>query len=365
PTTDREGHYRLTGLPIGREVQLSAVVEDDRPYIPGYRSVSLRPGETTKDVSFDLQRGLWIRGRVIDRTNEQPVDGQVSYFAFEDNPQARKDDFPEVLKRMVSTSRDGSFRIVGLPGRGIIAFRASHWDYCESLGADAIRGERKHDAFLTYPPCHSALYHSLAEINPTESAESQTRNLVVDPGRTVTVKFVDSNETPISGVVVLERGLRLGNGLQASKTSEYKVRSLAPGENRTMTFWQNQQHLIAQLTVRDHQASPITLRLQPWGVVTGRLVNTPGENGGGGISVRGMDSPRFEGDKVIGTSQGESSFLTDERGQFRIEGLVPGIQYDLQALGKLGTPTFLAKELSVASGETRDLGDLRSKAAPR
>ena len=55
----------------------------------------------------------------------------------------------------------------------------------------------------------------------------------------------------------------------------------------------------------------------------------------------------------------------DGRGRFRIEGLVPGVKYD--ALGTSPNKAFgpVLEDTQVASGEVRDLGDIKLPAVKR
>ncbi|MHC5540168.1 carboxypeptidase-like regulatory domain-containing protein, partial [Singulisphaera rosea] len=363
-TTDHDGRYRLVGLPIGRKIDFSAVAPDDQPYFQGNHSLTIRPGEST-DVSFDLRRGLWIRGRAIDRSTGRPVSGVATYFPFEDNLHASKDDALGDLnldrKRANWNKSDGSYRIVGLPGHGLVAFRTNRWAYAMGLGAKEIRGEKIFSDFKTFPSCDPGSYHNLVEVNPPDHVSEITQDLVADPGRSVTVKTLDAEGNPLSGIVVIENPRTLGqHQIEASKSPEYVIHCLGPGETRTLTFWQQQRHLIARLTVRDDQSGPITMKLQPWGVVTGRLVSSRGELGGG-VSVRGMDRAIIQENSRITLSINEATFHADKDGRFKVEGLVPGTKYNLQALEKYGTESFLAKDVSLAPGETRELGDVHTE----
>jgi hypothetical protein len=50
--------------------------------------------------------------------------------------------------------------------------------------------------------------------------------------------------------------------------------------------------------------------------------------------------------------------LTDTEGRFTIRGLVPGQAYSLEALRASRVLGYAAKDVIVASGETKDLGEL-------
>ena len=72
-------------------------------------------------------RGVVIEGRVTNRLSGRPVRARVGYFPLLDNP-IFKDDHPATSKdeftSMVGTDLNGHFRLVGLPGSGLLAVLA-------------------------------------------------------------------------------------------------------------------------------------------------------------------------------------------------------------------------------------------------
>jgi hypothetical protein len=55
---------------------------------------------------------------------------------------------------------------------------------------------------------------------------------------------------------------------------------------------------------------------------------------------------------------------TDAEGRFRIEGLVPGMKYQLTAKDGGGAMPYSQKLTPPKSGKAKDLGDLNSKVVP-
>ncbi len=102
--TDNQGHYRLVGLPRGREGHVLAVSPSDlnlygarkatRGYpadeaLPYLRSRLPVPSTDSNDsihLDINLKRGVWVTGRLVDKATGKPAPGRVEYFVFVDNP---------------------------------------------------------------------------------------------------------------------------------------------------------------------------------------------------------------------------------------------------------------------------------------
>ena len=109
----------------------------------------------------------------------------------------------------------------------------------------------------------------------------------------------------------------------------------------------------------------MTTRLEPWGALTGRIVDEVGQ------PMAGVQIHLFfpQGTLIQPVTwwaglQGED-VRTDRDGHFRAEGLTPGKKFRLSDASKTKflplTGTTGIDELSVRSGETKDLGDLKAK----
>ena len=110
--TDAQGHYRLVGLPRGREGNVRAVApvdfplrgyvdrkaapqgprDEDLPYLPASIKVGEPGGMGPIKLDINLKRGVWVTGRVIEADTGKPVRAQVEYYVFADNP--HQEDYP-------------------------------------------------------------------------------------------------------------------------------------------------------------------------------------------------------------------------------------------------------------------------------
>ena len=112
--------------------------------------------------------------------------------------------------------------------------------------------------------------------------------------------------------------------------------------------------------VKPDEAGPLTVRLEPCGTWSGRLVDRNGLPQAGALltcnrTIFGDDLE--DEDPIFGRGALPSSIRTDKNGRFRFSGLVPGLKYRLQVFQD-GRPTGnVAAEVSTRAGEVKELGD--------
>src|SRR5262249_17781710 len=152
-------------------------------------------------------------------------------------------------------------------------------------------------------------------------------------------------------------GNRHRGGEQVLKTEAFTALGLAPQELRTLSFVQKERKLIGHVVVQGDQKGPIRVHLQPWGTLTGRLVDAAGKplpkvrvRAWHGMPDPGMWPPNEAGGEVE----------TDVQGRFRLEYLDANLKRELQLSGGLSGGDKL-KNLTVRAGEVKDLGDILVK----
>jgi hypothetical protein len=362
--TDKAGRYRLLGLPW-KGGTVTATPPEGQPYLALAKEVANPTSLGPVTANFDLKRGLLIQGRLTDQATGKPVAGEVAYFACEDNPRRTDASGLPPLLHGTAVREDGSFAIVGLPGRGIVAARAWGDRYLVGVGADTIRGlDKKLGSFPTYPMyCQPGFYHRLTEINPADVTRLLTCNLTVDPGRIVTGELHGPDGKPLVGALAF--GLRFNDHgpyweFAPQETAAFTVHGIRKGERRKVVFLHWEKHWAGSLTVTGEEKGPVSVKLQPWGVVSGRLVDAKG------LPRAGVQLG-FPYGAWTGADEGTHPevFRTDPEGRFRVEGLVPGLRYHLKALED-GSPEtdYLFRNLPLKPGESRDLGDVRVTQKP-
>jgi hypothetical protein len=160
------------------------------------------------------------------------------------------------------------------------------------------------------------------------------------------------------------------------ETASVRVHGLDPRESRVVVFLHPQKRLARLQKLSLEDGEPLTVRLEATGALAGRVVNAGGRPRAGlkvkaSYRAQELDQARREGkdfkdlpwellydspawDKIINRET-----TTDKDGKFRIDGLVPGLRYDLAANDDTGQDVVRRESLSVESGEDKDLGDLK------
>ncbi len=367
--TDAQGHYRLTGLPKGPAYRLFLEPGKGQPYLNAtFQTPAGSPA--LEPISFDiaLKRGVLVRGRVTDKATGRPVSGYVNAFAFADNPNV--DEFPGYRSSYVSYAHlgdDGRYEVVALPGRGLIACRSDLGRYRGGVGASTIKG---HDpqvypglgGFHTLPHnCHVADYHVLAEVNPAPGAESATLDLQVDPGRSLTIHAVDPEGHPLGAVTASGLTDLFSSIAYEQDAPTIEVHALDPSKPRRVTLIHEGRKLVGAVYLTGDEAGPLTVRLQPSGTVAGRIVDEDGRPRAGlALSNLGGIYPEPPPDRaILPESRSGAGHLVGRDGRFRIEGLIPGLKYEAGAVqGNFGQGEVF-RDLIVAPGEVKDLGDVK------
>jgi RNA polymerase sigma factor (sigma-70 family) len=365
-TTDADGHYRLVGLSHNEGHELELLPAPGQPYLPGMRTLGIAAGLDPMTANFSWKQGVVIRGRVTDRETGRPVHAVVAYFAFADNPHLKEaPEFRGVdVHGAVHTAEDGSFTLVGLPGRGMLVAQAAgplQDRYLMASGADTIKGPRLGKHFDTEPSLiDPSRFNLLAEVHPAADARSIPCDLVLDPGKAVTGTIVGPDGKPLKGATI-EPVHSAGIGYRSGglPSAEFRIRAIDPKHPRWFLFRYPGKNLAAVVLVKANDSAPLTVRLQKCATITGRVVDDDGLPRFAWI-LSGIEAGQLE-DMGYFLDGGSHMFGTGKDGRFHIEGVVPGLKIAVYA-GK-NTSYFdpLAAGLTLKPGEIKDLGDVKAK----
>jgi hypothetical protein len=365
-TTDDAGRYRLVGLPTAAAYRLFVFPAEGQPYPNLHRQVSagpLGPAEVTCD--FSMRPGVLVRGRLTDKATGQPVAGRVTTYSFADNPRVKDyAGFAGSDPPSAPVGADGRFEVVALPGRGLVVAGSFSRAYFPGVGAEKIEGLVKEPgspaggSFPTLPSiCRASMFQALAEINPGPDDGWVTRDLQLDPGRTVRGTIVDLDGRPVSGAI--SQGLTASRAWDSSplESAEFQAVAIPPGGSRRVGFLHTGRKLSGSVLIAADLAGPVVVRLQPWGTITGRIVTDDG---------RPREKLEILGNYLPESPPGDYGILPRDTpvgsdGRFRIEGLVPGLQYEGRVADRPRIIGSAFQGVRVGPGETKDLGDLRPR----
>jgi RNA polymerase sigma factor (sigma-70 family) len=358
-TTDDRGRYLLTGLPPGDRYFVSITSTPGIPHLGIMKEIDAdTSGDGAVGCDFGLREGILVRGRTTDRATGHPVAASVSYLSLPDNPPPQGD--PDGVERMAWAGGDGRFEIAVPSGRGVLVARTSGGRYLPAVGADRIEGLDRIRSLVGEPRKVVPDYQAVVEVNPAVGSGPMTRDIALEPVRTATGTVIDPDGKPVAETVARGLDANVAWGERVLMTPGFTVENIDPRRPRRVDFFHVERRLAGSVRIEGDEASPVRVRLQPWGVVAGRIVEDRGKPASGLVLTSFPPRPS-EIDAGVLPRRVE----VGDDGRFRVEGLVPGLRYSAYIMGDPGLMGFVVgnrsvfRDLRIGPGETRDLGDVR------
>jgi hypothetical protein len=378
--TDENGRFTIHGLDpalVAFEPQHRDITAIPRP---GSQHLMAK-GVIGRDAEalIECARGIAFRLKLVDEQGK-PVEGNVEYYPVEPNPQIEELIRPLQVSNWPVMNRaarraDGTYEGFVLPGPGAVvvempnrrSYRPAHVD--PKAYFEPGRTKWPEHSFSLYGT-HNTLagigcwydqhdYAAVVLVNPAKGSGPLDLSATVIRDRPRRVSLVDPDGKPVVGAVahIYERRgpYTVEERLRAAS---FPLRGLLPDRDQRITFVQSDRQLIGVLKARGNGETPYTVRMQPWGSVTGRFVEADGKPlkqsfGNGEGPVVENDDP--EGSAFYSTK-------VEEDGRFRIDGLSPGQSYScVRVYRHVATmlPATVFEKLLLRSGEVRDVGDIR------
>jgi hypothetical protein len=318
-----------------------------------------------------LHKGIWIEGKLTDKEKGSPVAGAfLHYLPFLDNkfvqatPEFRGGNHMPGFgyQDRYQSKADGSYRLVGLPGRAIVgAVVYTGKPYRRGAGSESIKGMNEHGHFATvHNPITANRYFptSMKEINPAEGTETVHLDLVLDPGTKVRLRVVDQQGKHVTGVKTGGRRERGHYVEEAEAQKALDVVTLGAGEDRMVWLVHEGRKLGRVIHVKegDDKNGPVVVTFKPSATITGRIVDADG-NPVSGATVRPGLKPG--GDYSLGLPQ----VATGNDGRFTVPDVPTGCGYSLVAESgaTVSRRRFAFKDAAVRPGETTDVGEIQWK----
>ncbi|HEY0982856.1 carboxypeptidase-like regulatory domain-containing protein [Schlesneria sp.] len=373
-TTDHEGRYRIESFPLtqqaffkveaGQDRDLEPIDPEELPYFSREITLNVASGTGVIQADVPLSRGIWITGKVVDDiSGEGLMDATVEYHVFKDNPHLKKEleqNSPPEFETGVRTKPDGSFRLRALPGRGIVT--ANGFRYLEGIGADAIKGLKNDEYRETlYQPGGFSPYirSTTIEVNIDDETATYECELRLVKGKSRVVTVIDPSGEPLTDLEASGLNHQVQNPISKIKGDMLDITNLYPGERREVVARSVSRKLMGMALVTDENDDPITLKLQPWASVSGRLVDDAGEPRSRGLRIQ-LDDGKLPIHTLNGLQYDKQEFLIDAEGKFEIIGMVPGATYRLSVIEGgvlwLGNATNIFR---LKPDEVRQLGDVK------
>jgi len=371
--TDKDGRYRLDGVAKKRTYSFSVAPRKGVPYFDHTEEgISDTAGFEPLETDLTIIRGLELTGRVVDKAG-RPVRAQVFYHPSPKNPNAIDTTLGRIHTDGGRTTADGTFYLTVWPGRGIIDVRANDRDKFASVDVKKILTE---EGALWGPigPVHVMTLIDVDEARP------ETLNMTFTLGDGVVRKgtVAGPDGKPLEGVMAAGvRGLHDRPG--PLKSNEFEVGGMRTTSRRLLVFVHDAKKLGAVQAVSGDSTDLVAVKLQPLGTVVGE-VHKDNKAPWANLTVtavpqvrdaKSFDVLHLEQSKIQGIYNIQPApwweltrrtVKTDEKGRFRLEGLLPGLDYTVYVSeGDVGEPDTLVTsrpKVTVDAGKTTDLGVL-------
>jgi RNA polymerase sigma factor (sigma-70 family) len=379
--TDEQGRYRLLGLRKAA-LRLMAGTRTELGYLPAAKPVADRDGLDPITVDFELVRGVVVQGRLTDKKTGKPVRGSLCYVPLVGNPYYGKIHGGrryEFLGMSHGVDADGRFRFIVMPGLGAVLARHGNTEMGDNpyLQVHLTAEDRKqpyaaeNDGFGEHLLAADGSLSGVTTlddknayrvIDPPADAESVTCDLQFDPGETRTGSVLDPDGKPLAGASVA--GLTdVWQKRQTLPAATFTATALNPQHPRTLIFYHEERKLAAHVVLRGDEKEPVSVRLQPVGTLTGRVVDPEGKPvEGAKVRLEYRDAAG----KRMRLGFGHSG-QTDAAGRFTFADVHAGPRFVLRASkggenGGLYYESRAGEHGPVRPGATTDVNDLKVKA---
>jgi protocatechuate 3,4-dioxygenase beta subunit len=363
--TDQNGRYELLGLVKAAHYSLT-VKPPDGLYFARSARFEDTAGFDALTGDIELVRWLTVRGRVRDKATGKPIaQARVDYHPLGGNPNVNVklpgswDPRAEMM-----TGPDGSYALTVLPGPGVLGVtgrrREAYMPAAVPLRErkaffKSVLVDDKEEDYLTraagadsFGAISMENYNALVLLEPDEKEETLRQDVVLELPQERKGRVVGPDGQPLAGATVI--GLAPYHAtIETLKGAEFTVRGVNPRANRPLVFYHPDKNLGCFVKeLRGDPSGLLTVKLQPCGSASGRVVDPDGQPVAGlrlhvpGRATRWMGEGR--------------SVLTDKEGRFRAVGLVPGQEYWVWEPG--GFPRVFARVV-LEPGQNKDMGDIK------
>ncbi|MFO0807835.1 MAG: sigma-70 family RNA polymerase sigma factor [Gemmataceae bacterium] len=365
--TDADGRFALHGVRKASSYTLTILSDADAGFL--MHTVEFPDTIGYEPVRADIAspRGVIVTGRLIDGGTGQGVEGHVGVDTLTVNPfvKGRTDAERVSLETIKGTARDGTFRIVAVPGPVILMAAPS----ADRLRYKRVASDPKFpDYFPKDRPGHyympgggsRSFSDAACKVLVLEpGTKVVTQDLVMEPARAAAIRIQDAAGNPLVGAYAApatpHRSDEDMDVAGPSRTDVCSVYEVSPAKPRLVTIVEPKRKLAGKLLVRGDEAEPPVVRLQPTATVTGRLRHPDGKPVLG-QQVRAMYTEAVANRLQLKVQDDlPVQVPTDADGRFRIVGVFPGESFHIHLHGH--GAAYRGKPYTAGPGATMDIGD--------
>jgi RNA polymerase sigma factor (sigma-70 family) len=357
--TDAEGRYTLRGLPAEKDLQIRVDPPDDQPYLAITAHVPDQAGLEPVKLDLKVKRGIWLTGNVLDRETKNPVQAIVRYSAELDNPHLKGIPDFTIESELRSRQDDGGFRVAIVPGKGYLSVLTGSPDHPRyGIAGDVPAGLPEQIATKPFTIWTKSL-NALIPLNVPDDAKEARQEVLLTPGKGVTVTIVGPEGEKLKGIVATtdtygSRPQRLGDD------GKLTVRGVSTGKAKYVQAVCPEKKLAGKLKVTSEDKTP-TLKLEPWLGMRGRVVDEDGNPvPNAELSFVGVRASPAD-DDGHGFWYKDPTMRADAAGRYEMDGLVPGMLYSIAVKYKGQPGTILHFRADWKAGELKDMGDLKPR----
>jgi RNA polymerase sigma factor (sigma-70 family) len=382
--SDAAGRYRIVGLRKAERYTLRVTPPANRPLIGSEVGVPDTTGRLEpRRADLELSRGGVVKGRVLDKATRKGVESFVQFVPLPGNSFAVNAAREQALATF--TDKEGQFCLGTLPGPGVLLaqvtgtretingvrvhpYPVNRYKRAEFDAEDKKRLQRSSSlpdsrSFTRAGGGRTSLqfFSACRVVDVPEGNEAVSCDLIVDPGKTLTVNVEDPDGKPLAGAIAA--GVTITPlGAVSLKNATCPVYALDPGKPRLLVLLHQERELAAVVTLRGDEEESLTVRLGPTGVLTGRLLDQDGQPIRG-AQVAALYAGQVGNDLARELRRRFELPRTDDQGRFRLQGIVPGLKFDLGFIkGRQQLKAESRKDiLPLQPRQTVELGDLRVK----
>ncbi len=381
--TDEHGRYTLVGFPKSKHYDLMVLAGTQSPYFVTCMVVSDTAGLEPIEANVECQEGIPLRLKLIDKETGKPVrNADVFYEPVYPNPHVREVPGYNPVRgggpyNSGVLQEDGSYALGVLPGPGGVFVRTRQGKYrpaCVDPGKffnvkDApdqkgkqIRLYGDTDTIFTaegegFGGMPQSQFSAIVLVNPPEDSGPVEAEAVLERDPEREVRVIGPDGEALTGVATEGEGAE--SNLASGTVTVSHLNVLRP---RRFLFRHDGRKLIGCLVAKGDEAEPYVVKLQPWGTITGRLVDASGKPRER-VDLMTADWQQAMIDPARGViSYGQQK--TGNDGRFRYERLVPGQVYSAQAVGEQamkGGFGVVIDRVVLKPGEAKDLGDVQAR----